>query len=67
MPLAAQPYLEWDRHLLVVQAVENGRLYELRLQVPTASFERQTPLLRTVMNSFALVSTAAAEDAAPGS
>jgi len=45
-------YLEWDRTLVSALGTENGKLYELRLQSPTSSFERHERDFGVMMDSF---------------
>lgn len=45
-------YLEWDRTLVSALGTENGKLYELRLQAPTASFERHEGEFAVMLGSF---------------
>ncbi len=44
--------LEWDRRLITRYGVANGRLYQLRLQVPERDHEAQRALLNLVLDSF---------------
>ena len=44
--------LEWDRTQLVTYGVENKRLYECRVQVPTSLYERDTPATQRILRSF---------------
>jgi hypothetical protein len=52
MPQDRVVSLEWDRRYLSVLGVENGQLYELRLQVPENVFAEEENELRQVMASF---------------
>ncbi|KAK2419009.1 PsbP domain-containing protein 1, chloroplastic [Trifolium repens] len=52
MPQDRVVRLEWDRRYLSVLGVENGQLYELRLQVPENVFAEEENELRQVMASF---------------
>lgn len=45
-------YLEWDRILLATLGVANRRLYQLRVQTPTATFLDDVERLQTVRDSF---------------
>lgn len=44
--------LEWDRRYLTVLGVANGRLYQFRLQSPTATFEKDSQRLFDIAYSF---------------
>lgn len=44
--------LEWDRTLRSALGTENGKLYELRLQSPTASYERNSEKFDEMVDSF---------------
>ena len=44
--------LEWDRTLRSALGTENGKLYELRLQVPTESYARDEATFNTMVDSF---------------
>lgn len=46
--------LEWDRTLRSALGTENGKLYELRLQSPTASYERNSEKFDEMVDSFRL-------------
>ncbi|GAQ82421.1 psbP family protein [Klebsormidium nitens] len=46
------PFVEWERRYITVQAVENKRLYELRVQIPADIYGRERALLQTVLDSF---------------
>jgi hypothetical protein len=46
------PFVEWERRYITLQAVENKRLYELRLQVPADRYAQERPLLQLVLDSF---------------
>jgi hypothetical protein len=52
MPQDRVVRLELDRRYLSVLGVENGQLYELRLQVPENVFSEEENELRQVMASF---------------
>ena len=44
--------LEWDRTLSTVLGVSNQRLYQMRLQTPTATYGQSKASLQTIMDSF---------------
>ena len=44
--------LEWDRTLRSALGTENGKLYELRLQSPTASYEKNSKIFDVMVDSF---------------
>ncbi|CAI5483976.1 unnamed protein product [Closterium sp. Yama58-4] len=58
MPDERVQVLEWNRRYLIVLAVANRRLYQLRLQVPERLLDAERPVLRQVMDSFRVFSVA---------
>ncbi|CAI5483977.1 unnamed protein product [Closterium sp. Yama58-4] len=58
MPDERVQVLEWNRRYLIVLAVANRRLYQLRLQVPERLLDSERPVLRQVMDSFRVFSVA---------
>jgi len=44
--------LEWDRTLRSALGTENGKLYELRMQSPTASYEKNSKIFDVMVDSF---------------
>jgi hypothetical protein len=44
--------VEWDRRLLTTLGVANKRLYELRLQTNSPSYEQDKPQLDLIRESF---------------
>ncbi|GAQ92251.1 psbP family protein [Klebsormidium nitens] len=51
-PKETVPFVEWERRYITVQAVENKRLYELRVQIPADKYAQERALLKTVLDSF---------------
>lgn len=47
--------LEWDRRLLTTLGVANQRLYELRQQTGSATYEADRPALDLIRDSFKVV------------
>ncbi|MEW5316959.1 MAG: hypothetical protein WDW38_008296 [Sanguina aurantia] len=46
--------VEWDRRYVTVLGVANQRLYEMRLQTSSRKYETSLPVLRGIMDSFAV-------------
>lgn len=47
--------VEWDRRLLTTLGVANKRLYELRLQTSSPTYEQDKPQLDVIRQSFKVV------------
>lgn len=54
MPEERVQRLEWDRHYFVTLGVENGRLYELRIQTSERGVAEEVPVLEGIIESFDL-------------
>lgn len=59
------PFVEWERRYITVQAVENRRLYELRVQIPADIYARERALLQAVLDSFRTFPVEGFEGSAP--
>jgi hypothetical protein len=47
--------LEWDRRFLTTLGTANKRLYELRMQTGSNTYEQDKPVLDLIRNSFRVV------------
>lgn len=47
--------LEWDRRFITTLGVANKRLYELRLQTSSGTYEQDKPQIDLIQKSFKVV------------
>eukprot|EP00899_Mesostigma_viride_P027236 jgi/Mesvir1/7698/Mv11659-RA.1 len=53
-PSERVPFLEWDRRIFTSEGAGNGRLYEMRVQVPEKRAEAARERVRAILESFCI-------------